>query len=306
MHWAVSQSLLLALSHRPITEVAPQPDLGFIYRPLREFFRHRDRNLAKTLKQLAVLEARFQRLYLWEEGIDQTHLFDTSTDFYDRATTTPPQDLAHFLTDCDIAAFCSLDPQSIISEGPYLRQMHRRWDRLCGAAQEVIAVESRLGPLLADLAEASLLTLLRSQLADTRIRNYVLDGTSTACALYFKLYEQPASMNLKYHTSLFSSTPTGITSLTGKRTAPSLPFLPPHIRQLRHDTEKAVSEIYSFVLYKDSRVSVQAQSLEQREFSFDGKQLSWSAWTRVKIMQRIPCLAARRGRETSEEAPRHT
>ncbi len=218
MHWAVSQSLLLALSHRPITEVAPQPDLGFIYRPLREFFRHRDRNLAKTLKQLAVLEARFQRLYLWEEGIDQTHLFDTSTDFYDRATTTPPQDLAHFLTDCDIAAFCSLDPQSIISEGPYLRQMHRRWDRLCGAAQEVIAVESRLGPLLADLAEASLLTLLRSQLADTRIRNYVLDGTSTACALYFKLYEQPASMNLKYHTSLFSSTPTGITSLTGKRT----------------------------------------------------------------------------------------
>jgi len=165
-----------------------------------------------------VLEARFQRLCLWEEEIDQRHLFDTSTDFYDRATTTPPQDLAHFLTDCDIAAFYSLDPQSIISEGPYLRYMHRRWDRLCGAAQEIIAVESRLGPLLADLAEASLWTLLRSQLADTRIRNYVLDRTSTACALYFKLYAQLASMNLKYHTSLFSSTPTGITSLTGKRT----------------------------------------------------------------------------------------
>lgn len=218
MHWAVSQSLLLALSHHPITDVAPQPDLGFIYRPLREFFRHRDRNLAKTLKQLAVLEARFQRLYLREEEIDQTYLFDTSTDFFDRATTTPPQELAQFLTDCDIAAFRSLDPQSIISEGSYLRHMHRRWDRLCRAAQEIVAVESRLGPLLADLAEASLWTLHSSQFADTRIRNYVSNGTSTVCALYFKLYEKPASMNLNCHTSLFSSISTGITSLTGKRT----------------------------------------------------------------------------------------
>ncbi|KAI4093047.1 MAG: hypothetical protein LQ339_007770 [Xanthoria mediterranea] len=202
--WAISQSLLLALSHRPITDVAPQPDLGFIYRPLREFFRHRDRNLAQTLKQLAVLEARFQRLYLREEEIDRTHLFDTSTDLFDRATTTPPQDLAHSLTDCDIAAFRSLDPQSIISEGPYLRHMHRRWDRLCGAAQEMVTVESRLGPLLADLAEASLWTLLRSQFADNHIRNYISDGTSTAYALYFKLYERLASMNLNCHTSLFS------------------------------------------------------------------------------------------------------
>ena len=70
VHWAVSQSLLLALSRRPITDVAPPPDLGFIYRPLREFFRYWDRNLAKTLKQLAVLEARFQRSYLREEEID--------------------------------------------------------------------------------------------------------------------------------------------------------------------------------------------------------------------------------------------
>ena len=126
VYWAVSQSLLLTQSHRPITDVAPQPDLGFIYRPLRELFSHRDRGLGATLKELSVLEARFHRLYLQEEEIDWTLLFDTRTRFFDSVMTTPPQELAHTLTVRDIAVFRSLDPQSIISGGFNLQQINRR------------------------------------------------------------------------------------------------------------------------------------------------------------------------------------
>lgn len=100
------------------------------------------------------------------------------------------QDLAVSLITRDLAEFRSLDPQSIISVGSYFRHMHRRENQLCEAAQEIIAVDSRLDPFLVDLAETSLWILLRSQYADTRIRNYISGGTSTHCALYFKRYEK--------------------------------------------------------------------------------------------------------------------
>ena len=162
VYWAVSQSLLLAEDHRPIEDVASQPDLGFIYRPLRELFSHRDRGLSVTLKQLSVLEARFHRLYSREKEINWTRLFDTRTRFLDSVTTTTPQDLAHSLTVSDVAVFRSLDPQSIISGGSQFQRINRRWNWLCGAAQDLVtadglvAGESRcLASHLADVAEAS-------------------------------------------------------------------------------------------------------------------------------------------------------
>ena len=144
VHWAVSQSLLLARSHHLYRGIASQPNLEFIYGPLRDLFAV-PRDLTTILKQFAVLEARFERSYLQEEEINWTHNFDTNTDFFDRASATAmsPQDLAKFLTASDLNAFKSLCPESIINyaEDESLQHMHKRWNKLCQAAQESITVE---------------------------------------------------------------------------------------------------------------------------------------------------------------------
>jgi len=93
-------------------------------------------------------------------------------------------------------------------------EIHKRWNRL---VQEVIVVGSHLGLDLAELAEANLHTFLRPQVTDTLLRTCLPDRTSTACALYFKLYRRPSSMTLNCHTLLSSLTPTRTTPLTGKR-----------------------------------------------------------------------------------------
>lgn len=159
VRWAISESLRQAQSHRPNLEVAPQPDLGFIYGPLRDLFSHQRQDLARILKKLAILEVRFQREYLGEEEIDWVQRFDTNTDLFDRVTTTSPHDLADSLTENDLVAFQNLCPQNVIQEDTSFQYMHRRWNRLCRTVQESIAVDSDLGLLLADLATASILSL---------------------------------------------------------------------------------------------------------------------------------------------------
>lgn len=202
MRWAVRKSVLFVQPWD--IELVPQPSLEMIYGPLRDLFRHPNANLDGTLKHLAVLEERFQRIYLQEE-IDWIRSFDTDTKFFDNVRTMSPRDLAESLTKSDVDAFSLLQPQSFINGDSYLQHLNRQWDERCRAAQDSIIVESRLSHLLADLAKASISLLCCSQDANVRIRNYETDRIFTACALYFKLYEKPASTNVKYHTSSLSS-----------------------------------------------------------------------------------------------------
>jgi len=77
--------------------------------------------------------------------------------------------------------------------------------------------------------------------------------------------------------------------------APSVPFLPPHIRQLRHCQEKGISQIYSFLTYKNPGNMTTAQVSEKQEDSYDQKQLSWFSWTWAKL---LPCLLVSHPMET--------
>ena len=61
----------------------------------------------------------------------------------------------------------------------------------------------------------------------------------------------------------------------GKR---SLPFLPPHLRQLKTAQEQVVPEMLPSVGYESSIGGAWPQSLEQLEASLDKKQLSWKTW----------------------------
>lgn len=69
--------------------------------------------------------------------------------------------------------------------------------------------------------------------------------------------------------------------------APSVPFLPPHIRQLRHCQEKGLSQIYASLAYKHPSDFTTAQISEKQEDSYDQKQLSWCSWAWAKL---LPCL----------------
>jgi hypothetical protein len=216
VYWVVAQSLSSARARCPNMVFVDPASLQLIYGPLRDFVRNQHGNLVGTLKHLAVLEARFQRRYLREEEMDWTCDFDTNTEFFDRVTTMSPRDLAGFLTENDIEAFSLLRPQNIIHGDSYLQHVHRQWDRRCQVVQESIAAESYLSARLADLAQASISIYCCSQNTNALIRNYALDGTSTACALYSRLYEKPASMNPNCHASSSSSIPIGTMQSTEK------------------------------------------------------------------------------------------
>lgn len=141
-------------------ELAPQPDFEFIHGALRDLFRFQRQDLARMLTKLAVLEIRFQREYLGGDEINWVRCFDTNTNLFDSVATISPSDLANSLTADDIIAFQQLSPQNIIREDFNLQHVHRRWNRLCRAVQESIAVNSGLYSVLADLARASTSSLL--------------------------------------------------------------------------------------------------------------------------------------------------
>jgi len=82
---------------------------------------------------------------------------------------------------------------------------------------------------------------------------------------------------------------------------PGLPFLPPHVRQLRHSEQKALCEVFSFMLRKPARA--QRQELGRKEPQRERGNISWKAWTWATIKGAVSCSAARRVRERG--APRH-
>lgn len=87
--------------------------------------------------------------------------------------------------------------------------------------------------------------------------------------------------------------------------AKGLPFLPPHIRQLKTIQEQVVSEMLLSGGYENSISGAWPQSLEQPEASLGKKQLSWRTWAWVHIMDLIPCLVDKHDEDMIEEAPRH-
>lgn len=75
--------------------------------------------------------------------------------------------------------------------------------------------------------------------------------------------------------------------------ARGLPFLLPHIRQLKHDKEKALYEIYSFILRKP--VLVQGQELDRKELVKKPSRTTW-AWATIK--GGFSCLSKKRFKES--------
>ena len=173
---AVSQSLW---SNRSIADDIPQPGPETILCELKGFFKRQHRNPVAALRQLAVLEVRFQRMYLNEEEIDWTQRFWTDLDFFERITSTTAPEIADLLTELDLTELRLVPPQQFINgEGHRLQHVHRRCNRLCEAVQESIIVANQLSPLVARFAEVSfILSLLRpNRLIFSR--NCALDGTS--------------------------------------------------------------------------------------------------------------------------------
>lgn len=85
-----------------------------------------------------------------------------------------------------------------------------------------------------------------------------------------------------------------------------LPFLPPHIRQLKTYQQQAVLEMVPAGAYEKSMNSTQAQAVEQQELPLDMKQPSWNTIAWFYITHHISCIAAGRKKRQIGGAPRHT
>ncbi|KAL2049686.1 hypothetical protein ABVK25_010027 [Lepraria finkii] len=154
--WAVSQGLQY---HRCNTDT-PQPCDQFNLNELEAFFTRQHRNHIAAVRQLAVLELRFQRMFLNEEEVDWSQRFWTNVDFFEQITTTPATEIADFLTKLDLKKLRSVPPQEFIDgKGHRLQHVHRRCNRLCEAIQESIIFAEQLSPPVARLAEVGFISV---------------------------------------------------------------------------------------------------------------------------------------------------
>lgn len=73
----------------------------------------------------------------------------------------PVPEIADLLTELDLTELRIVPPQQFINgEGRRLQHVHRRCNRLCEAVQQSVIVANQLSPLVARLAEVSLLASL--------------------------------------------------------------------------------------------------------------------------------------------------
>ena len=75
--------------------------------------------------------------------------------------------------------------------------------------------------------------------------------------------------------------------------ATDLPFLAPHIWQLKRYEQRAVSEMYPAGGYRNLIRSIQTQSLEKRDGSSGMEQVSWGEWVRIHVAPLLLCIGAR-------------
>lgn len=112
----------------------PQPCHQFILNELRAFFIRQHQNYVAAVRQLAILELRFQRMFFDEGEVDWSQRFWTNVDFFEQITTTPATELADLLTKLDRKELRLVPPQEFIdSRGHRLQHVHRRCNRLCEA-----------------------------------------------------------------------------------------------------------------------------------------------------------------------------
>ena len=134
----------------------PQPCHQFVLNKLMAFFARPHQSCVTAVRQLAILELRFQRMFLNEEEVDWSQRFWTNVDFFEQITTTTATEIADLLTKLDLEELRLVPPQEFIdSKGHRLRYVHRRCNRLCEAIQESIIFAEQLKPLIARLAEVS-------------------------------------------------------------------------------------------------------------------------------------------------------
>lgn len=152
----MSRSIRLVQSNQSITDPQP-PQYESTIRQLQDWLGRLHQDAVTALRELAVLDVRYQHLYLGEAEIDWSERFEMDVDFFQLVITTSPQELADTLTDLDVKEFPSLHREldDNIVKGPQLQHVNRRWNKLCKAAQESVTSEEHLSSPIADLAKAS-------------------------------------------------------------------------------------------------------------------------------------------------------
>ena len=151
--WSVSRSIRLIQPSRPITDAKP-PHYESTLCQLQDWFGRLQQDPVTALRELAVMEVRYQHLYLGEAEIDWSERFETDVDFFQLVITTS-QELADTLTDLDVKEFLLLhrEVEDTIDNRPQLQYMNRRWNKLCKAAQESVIVEEHLSSPVVGLAK---------------------------------------------------------------------------------------------------------------------------------------------------------
>ncbi|KAL8722405.1 MAG: hypothetical protein Q9181_007494 [Wetmoreana brouardii] len=247
----VSQSLR---SHRPNADVIPQPGHEAFLCELQGFFKREHRNPFAAVRQLGVLEVRYQRIFLSEDEIDWTPYFWADVDFFEQITTTPTTEIADLLTELNVTELRLVPPQQFIDgKGHRLRHVHRRCNRLCEAVQESILFANQLGPRVTRLAK------------ELRTRRNFNSLTPTLQALRETGFDESTLPDLF---ALINSDRNYSCYRKAYEEAPSVPFLPPHVRQLIHCQERGLSQIYAFLTYKYPGNLTTAQMLGKQEGSW--------------------------------------
>ena len=120
------------------SSLSPVPGFDFIADPIQRLFKEHPPSLTAILKVLCVLDVRFQQTYVHIPEMDWNKCFDTSVTFLeDMLASTSAMDMAHSLTATDEGYFSELNPQSIMTESPVLRQLTTEWHSLSVAVWEV-------------------------------------------------------------------------------------------------------------------------------------------------------------------------
>ena len=68
------------------------------------------------MRQLGILEVRYQRIFLNEDEIDWTQFFWADVDFFEQITTTPATEIADLLTELDLTELRLVPPQQFIND----------------------------------------------------------------------------------------------------------------------------------------------------------------------------------------------
>jgi len=111
--------------HRWNTKI-PQPCHQIILNELKAFFTRQHLNHIAAIRQLAVLELRFQRMFLNEKEVDWSQQFWSNVDFFEQITTTSTTKIVDLLTKLDLKKLRLVPSQEFIDgKGYRLQHVHR-------------------------------------------------------------------------------------------------------------------------------------------------------------------------------------